>query len=190
MTEVIDDAPGVVHPGGAAGRCVIHHPVGEGRGDLVQAPGGRPRPGIPVSGTFQPAGEEMSGPGDRQGHPRGQGTGETADPDVEADLGPVVPRCLPDRLEESRAARPTLFIRCHSGVSRYHWAHACASAAAWSSIRAASGPAGAAGPGAAGRGWLAGAGVLRTARRSAKAALMSLKSPCSAAAVAPLLRGA
>ena len=42
----------------------------------------------------------MSGPGDRQGHPGGQGTGEPADPDVEADLGPVVSRCLPDRLEE------------------------------------------------------------------------------------------
>ena len=55
-------------------------------------------------------------------------------------------------MRSSRAARPILDIRCHSGVSRYHRAQACASAAAWSSSRPASGPAGASGPGAAGPG--------------------------------------
>ena len=56
-------------------------------------------------------------------------------------------------MSSSRAARPTRDIRCHSGVSRYHRAQACASAAAWSSSRGfrADGPvqAGGGGPGLA-----------------------------------------
>ena len=76
-------------------------------------------------------------------------------------------------MTSSRAARPILVIRCHSGVSRYHRAHACASAAAWSSSRPTSGRSG----GSGGPVLAAGAGRSRTCRRSAKAARMSLKSP-------------
>jgi hypothetical protein len=100
VTEVTDDAPGIVHPGRAGKRGVVHDPVSEGRGGLVQTPGGPPRPRIAVSGTFQPAGEEVGGTGDRQGRPRSQGPGETPDADVEPDLGPVIPGRLPDRREQ------------------------------------------------------------------------------------------
>jgi hypothetical protein len=66
----------------------------------MQAPGRPPRPRAAVPGVLQPAGQEVGGPGDRQGHPRGQGPGESPDADVEPDLGPVIPGRLPDCREQ------------------------------------------------------------------------------------------
>ena len=74
----------------------------------MQAPGCPPRPRAAVPGTLQPSREKAGGPGDRQGHPRGQGPGEAADADVGPDLGPVVsPAASRIVVSSSRAARPT-----------------------------------------------------------------------------------
>ena len=189
VTEVIDDAPGIVHPGGAAGRGVVHDPAGEGRGGLVQAPGCPPRPRVAVPGTLQPAGEEVGGSGDRQGHPRGQGPGESPDADVEPDLGPVVPGCLPDRREElprgpadpghplpfrGVAVPPGAGVRLRGGLVQQP-----------AGVR----PGGRVRAGGGGEGAACGCGQAQDIPQAAKAARISLKSPCAAAGASWAARG-
>ena len=98
--EIADDAPGLVHPAGRMRGHVIHDPVGEVRGGLVQAPRCPPDPGVAVPSAFQPVRQDVCGPGDRQADPGGQGAGEAADADVLTDLRPVVTGCFADGADQ------------------------------------------------------------------------------------------